>query len=136
MKAFISAVFGNDGWIRLVETRWLRKHQGHQVAECDPRSVKVYVKGGYDPLVPSQLVDELPTHGSDQFGGYHSRSGLEHLQPASNLVFEKLASRIYKRNNSKIGHHKRVSQEIIPRRVSQATLARRALRGNQALSMA
>ena len=24
MKAFISAVFGNDGWIKLVEARWLR----------------------------------------------------------------------------------------------------------------
>ena len=24
MKAFISAVFGNDGWMRLVEARWLR----------------------------------------------------------------------------------------------------------------
>lgn len=26
MKAFISAIFGNDGWIRLVEARWLRTH--------------------------------------------------------------------------------------------------------------
>ena len=76
MKAFISAVFGNDGWIKLVETRWLRKKQGRFDAEYDPRDVKVYVKGGYNPLVPRQLLDELPTHGSDQFGEYHSRSGL------------------------------------------------------------
>ena len=52
MKAFISAVFGNDGWIKLVETRWLRKKQGRHDAEYDPRGVKVYVKGGYNPLVP------------------------------------------------------------------------------------
>ena len=24
MKAFVSAIFGNDGWIKLVEARWLR----------------------------------------------------------------------------------------------------------------
>ena len=52
MKAFISAVFGNDGWIKLVETRWLRKRQGLHEAEYDPREVRVYVKGGYNPLVP------------------------------------------------------------------------------------
>lgn len=79
MKAFISAIFGNDGWIKLVEARWLRKRQGLQEAEYDPRDVRVYVKGGYNPLVPRQLVDELPTHGSDQFGGYHSRADYEHL---------------------------------------------------------
>ncbi len=27
MKAFISAIFGNDGWIKLVEARWLRLKQ-------------------------------------------------------------------------------------------------------------
>ena len=36
MKAFISAVFGNDGWIKLVEARWLRKKQGLHDAEYDP----------------------------------------------------------------------------------------------------
>ena len=73
MKAFISAIFGNDGWIKLTEARWLRKRQGRHDAEYDPVAAKVYVKGGYNPLVPSHLLDELPTHGSDQFGGYHSR---------------------------------------------------------------
>ena len=55
MKAFVSAVFGNDGWIKLVEARWLRKKQGGQQAEYDPRgasAVRVYVKGGYNPMVP------------------------------------------------------------------------------------
>ena len=36
MKAFISAVFGNDGWIKLVEARWLRAKQQKRVAEYDP----------------------------------------------------------------------------------------------------
>ena len=55
MKAFVSAVFGNDGWIKLVETRYLRKKQGLRGAEYDPeegRGVKVYVKGYYQPNVP------------------------------------------------------------------------------------
>jgi hypothetical protein len=43
MKAFISAVFGNDGWIRLVEARWLRAHQNMHEKEYDPNSVKIYV---------------------------------------------------------------------------------------------
>ena len=134
MKAFISAIFGNDGWIKLVEARWLRKRQGLHEAEYDPRDVRVYVKGGYNPLVPRQLVDELPTHGSDQFGGFHSRSDYEHLQPASNMVLESLAMRARPRMARIV--NKRASQEILPKRVTQVTLARQALRGNLALNQA
>ena len=67
MKAFISAVFGNDGWLRLVEARWLRKMQGKHEHEYDPNekeAVKIYVKS-HLPEVPRQLLDELPTHGTD-----------------------------------------------------------------------
>lgn len=55
MKAFISAIFGNDGWVRLVEARWLRKLQGKHLAEYDPSEkerVPIYVKSGYLPHVP------------------------------------------------------------------------------------
>ena len=48
MKAFISAIFGNDGWIRLVEARWLRSKQHRHVAEYDPKDVvPLYVKSSY-----------------------------------------------------------------------------------------
>ncbi len=50
MKAFISAIFGNDGWIRLVEARWLRVKQHQRVAEYDPNEkeqVPLYVKAHY-----------------------------------------------------------------------------------------
>lgn len=46
MKAFISAIFGNDGWIKLVEARWLRNKQKKREAEYDPNEddqVKIYV---------------------------------------------------------------------------------------------
>ena len=72
MKAFITAVFGNDGWIRLVEARWLRKRQQRHDNEFDPEGAKVvpvYVKGGYNPHVPHAIIDELPTHSADYFGG-------------------------------------------------------------------
>lgn len=78
MKAFISAIFGNDGWMRLVEARWLRKMQGKHEHEYDPNErdgVKVYVKS-YIPEVPRQLLDELPTHGTDQFGGILARTDI------------------------------------------------------------
>ena len=39
MKAFITAVFGNDGWVRLVEARWLRNKQRRHMAEYDPKDV-------------------------------------------------------------------------------------------------
>ena len=69
MKAFISAIFGNDGWIRLVEARWLRSKQHRHVAEYDPKDVvPLYVHSSYSPnvvRVPRQIRDELPTHGSD-----------------------------------------------------------------------
>ena len=39
MKAFITAVFGNDGWVRLVEARWLRNKQRRHLAEYDPKNV-------------------------------------------------------------------------------------------------
>lgn len=53
MKAFISAIFGNDGWIRLVETRWLRNKQHRHGAEYDPKvEIPIYVKGNYTPHVP------------------------------------------------------------------------------------
>ena len=45
MKAFISAVFGNDGWIKLVEARSLRLRQAQAKHEYDPKdlhAVKVY----------------------------------------------------------------------------------------------
>ena len=55
MKAFISAIFGNDGWIRLVEARSLRKRQELGDYEYDPKdldAVKVYVKNPMRPVVP------------------------------------------------------------------------------------
>lgn len=70
MKAFVSALFGNDGWIKLVEARFLRLRQAKQEHEYDPKdhaAVKVYVHGDLKPTVP-HLLDELPTHSSDQFG--------------------------------------------------------------------
>ena len=45
MKAFISAIFGNDGWIKLVEARSLRLRQAQAKHEYDPKdlhAVKVY----------------------------------------------------------------------------------------------
>ena len=92
MKAFISAIFGNDGWIKLTEARWLRKKQGMHEAEYDPteqNAVKVYVKGGYRPQVPRHILDELPTHGSDQFGGLH----LPEPQAASKDIYETITGR-------------------------------------------
>ena len=90
MKAFISAIFGNDGWIRLVEARWLRKFQDKHLAEYDPvgrNAVKIYVKGGYNPVqVPRQIIDELPTHGTDQFGGLHGYKPLGQPQSLSRDV--------------------------------------------------
>ena len=50
MKAFISAVFGNDGWIKLVEARWLRNKQSKRFADYDPgvrEQVPVYVKSNF-----------------------------------------------------------------------------------------
>ena len=94
MKAFVSAVFGNDGWIKLVEARFLRQRQGMGRAEYDPdkrSAVKVYVKGYYQPNVPRQLIDELPTHGTDQFGDYHSRMPLPEPQMASSVTYNRLA---------------------------------------------
>jgi len=47
MKAFISAIFGNDGWIKLVEARYLRKKQERHAHEYDPQgkdAVPVYVR--------------------------------------------------------------------------------------------
>ena len=79
MKAFVSAIFGNDGWFRLVEARWLRAKQQRRIAEYDPNekeAVPLFVKAHYDaqkPFVPVQLMDELPTKGSDQFGEVLSR---------------------------------------------------------------
>ena len=55
MKAFISAIFGNDGWIKIVEARYLRIKQEKHEFEYDPRGkdqVQVYVRGAYDPTVP------------------------------------------------------------------------------------
>ena len=81
MKAFISAIFGNDGWMKLVEARWLRNKQRKQNAEYDPKDVvPQYVKGYatasvMDKIVPRTIREELPTHGTDQFGGYDTRSG-------------------------------------------------------------
>lgn len=52
MKAFISAIFGNDGWIRLVEARWLRAKQKKQEAEYDPKDrdlVPMYVESHVKP---------------------------------------------------------------------------------------
>ena len=95
MKAFISAIFGNDGWIRLTEARWLRLKQNGREAEYDPReheAVQVYVKTQhYNPMVPRQIIDELPTHGTDQFGGYHARSYAE-PQIVSKALFNKLTT--------------------------------------------
>ena len=66
MKAFVSAIFGNDGWIKLVEARWLRNNQNMHEREYDPYDVKVYVKSHATVSnVPRQIIDELPTHGSD-----------------------------------------------------------------------
>lgn len=70
MKAFISAIFGNDGWIKLVEARWLRVRQHRHLAEYDPaeaRQVPVYVKSNiyFQPHVPRTIREELPTHGGD-----------------------------------------------------------------------
>lgn len=94
MKAFISAVFGNDGWMRLVEARWLRNKQHRHAAEYDPKDeIPIYVHSNYTPHVPRTIQDELPTHGSDQFGGYHHRGvGLSIAQPqqASILLHENL----------------------------------------------
>lgn len=77
MKAFISAVFGNDGWIRLVEARWLRNNQRKQIAEYDPKDVvPQFVTNTYatQSIAPRTIREELPTNSSDQFGDYHSRS--------------------------------------------------------------
>jgi len=66
MKAFISAVFGNDGWIKLVEARFLRRKQNLRAHEYDPdeqHAVKVYVMSNFQ--VPRAIQDELPTHGTD-----------------------------------------------------------------------
>lgn len=58
MKSFVSAVFGNDGWFRLVEARWLRARQHKRTAEYDPsekEQVPMYVKAHYNaerPYVP------------------------------------------------------------------------------------
>ena len=84
MKAFISAIFGNDGWVKLVEARWLRIKQHRRAAEYDPNEkeqVPIYVKANYkygnqQIKVPRQIVDELPTSSADQFGDFHKRSGI------------------------------------------------------------
>ena len=58
MKAFVSAIFGNDGWFRLVEARWLRAKQQRRTAEYDPSekdAVPVYIEPHYNatrPYVP------------------------------------------------------------------------------------
>jgi len=75
MKAFVSAIFGNDGWIRLVEARWLRIKQHRRAAEYDPDDkdqVPLYVNAHYRyqkpyPVVevPRQIIDELPTTSAD-----------------------------------------------------------------------
>ena len=75
MKAFVSAIFGNDGWVKLVETRWLRAKQHRREAEYDPKErdqVPMYVKSHVKPHVPLTIQDELPTHGLDQFGEINS----------------------------------------------------------------
>ena len=76
MKAFISAVFGNDGWIKLVEARWLRNKQRKHIAEYDPNEVVPQYVNSYasHTIVPRSIREELPTHGSDQFGDYQTRS--------------------------------------------------------------
>jgi len=58
MKAFISAIFGNDGWIKLVEARWLRLKQQKRTAEYDPKEkdqVPLYVKASLKPHVPRMI---------------------------------------------------------------------------------
>ena len=79
MKAFISAIFGNDGWIKQIDARWLRNRQRKQIAEYDPKDVvPLYVKSRIpDLLVPREIRDELPTHDGGQFGEIQSRSSTQ-----------------------------------------------------------
>lgn len=119
MKAYISAFFGNDGWVKLVEARYLRKLQAKNFFEYDPKeldAVKVYVKDG--PRVPQQIIDELPTHGGDQFGSILARTDIRIPQQASKETFAKLyrARQPYKKPGAK-----------------QVSLARRALAGRDAM---
>lgn len=79
MKAFISAIFGNDGWIKQIDARWLRNRQRKQIAEYDPKIVvPLYVKSKIpDPPVPREIRDELPTHDGGQFGEIQSKSSTQ-----------------------------------------------------------
>lgn len=127
MKAFISAIFGNDGWVRLVEARWLRKMQGKNLAEYDPSEkerVPIYVKSGYLPHVPRQIQDELPTHDGAQFGSFQQRSRLIEPQMASQNLYEKMV--LINKNKYSISSKKRQQQ-------NKAILARRAVRGQKSM---
>lgn len=70
MKAFISAIFGNDEWIRIAEAEWKRLHKTESTNDyrSTQHSSKVYMRSAFKPVVPQMLIDELPTHLGDQFG--------------------------------------------------------------------
>ena len=139
MKAFISAIFGNDGWMKLVEARWLRNKQRKQNAEYDPKDVvPQYVKGYatsslVDKIVPRTIREELPTHGTDQFGDYHTKSGYgtDRVQQASGLLINNL--HLF----NKFKPIKRIAQKQQQQRViaKNPTIASRALKGQSSAQL-
>ena len=75
MVGFISRMFGNDGWWKMVEARWLKLQQKKGLNEYDPKEideVPEYVKSNFregpDQIIPVANLDELPNVGDDFFG--------------------------------------------------------------------
>ena len=80
MKAFISAVFGNDDWIRIAEATWKRMNQPASSKDYNTtqHTSKLYGRSAFKPHVPQMLIDELPTHLGDQFGQILERNEYYH----------------------------------------------------------
>ncbi len=69
--------------------------------------------------MPRSLLDELPTHGSDQFGGILARTDIGIAQVPSADIYNKLAKRVKpKALNKKLS--------------SKESIGMRALRGREA----
>ena len=77
MVEFITYMFGNRGWVNIVEMRWLKLKKEHNLYGADPRDHELVP--GLQVRDPKALIsiqkylDNLPIGVQlDQFGGDHS----------------------------------------------------------------
>lgn len=70
-RSFLTNIFGNPGWERLVQARWLKKRQINHDNEFDPNKEdvpKIYVKDGVE-FKPKHLPEEQEDHKVDLESG-------------------------------------------------------------------